>query len=95
MSKTRGIIITRKITIMKRAGSLLSNIEFTIVVVLTLPGGRLELFCCKLFVISVNALVAFSNLIVASLVASVAFSNSFEVSLLVAFVEGGWADVDW
>jgi hypothetical protein len=74
MSKTRGIIMMRKITIMKRAGRLLSNIELIIVVELTTDafvvegngGGGLatrilEIFCCKFFVILVSTSVAFSN----------------------------------
>jgi hypothetical protein len=92
MSKTKGIIIIRKITIMKRAGRLLSKIELIIVVALTavalavvvgngLAAEILEIFC-KASVALVNAAVAFSK-------ALVVFSNlpvTFSDMALVAFV---------
>jgi hypothetical protein len=93
MSKTKGITIIRKITIMKRAGRLLSKIELITVVALTAValvavGGSglaaakiLEIFC-KDSVALVNAAVAFSK-------ALVVFSNlpiTFSDMALVAFV---------
>jgi hypothetical protein len=72
MSKTKGIIIIRKITTMKTAGRLLSRIEVTILVVLTKVvlvvggGGALaaemleEIFCIALVALF-NALVALFN----------------------------------
>jgi hypothetical protein len=71
MSKTKGIIIIRKITIMKTAGRLLSRIEVTILVVLTkvtVVGGGCalaaeileEIFCIALVALF-NALVALFN----------------------------------
>jgi hypothetical protein len=93
MSKTKGIIIIRKITIMKRAGRLLSKIELITVVALTAvalavvvgsglaAAEILEIFC-KTSVALVNAAVAFSK-------ALVVFSNlpvTFSDMGLVAFV---------
>jgi hypothetical protein len=75
MSKTKGIIIIRKITIMKRAGRLLSKIELITVVALTAvalavvvgsglaAAEILEIFC-KTSVALVNAAVAFSKALV-------------------------------
>jgi hypothetical protein len=93
MSKTKGITIIRKITIMKRAGRLLSKIELITVVALTAvalavvvgsglaAAEILEIFC-KTSVALVNAAVAFSK-------ALVVFSNlpvTFSDMGLVAFV---------
>jgi hypothetical protein len=90
MSKTKGIIIIRKITIMKRAGRLLSKIELITVVALTAvalavvgsglaAAGILEIFC-KACVALVNAAVAFAKALVVFWVIFVAFSKA-----LVAF----------
>jgi len=93
MSKTKGIIMIRKITIMKRAGRLLSKIELIIVVELTavafavVAGSGLEAeeileIFCKACVALVNAAVAFAK-------ALVVFSNlpvTFSDTTLVAFV---------
>src|SRR5919106_1204517 len=93
MSKTKGIIIIRKITIMKRAGRLLSKIELITVVALTAvalavvvgnglaAAEILEIFC-KACVALVNAAVAFSKALVALANVPVTFSDM----ALVAFV---------
>jgi hypothetical protein len=92
MSTTKGIIMIRKITIMKRAGRFLSKIELITLLALTavalavvgsgLAAAKILEIFCKASVALVNAAVTFSK-------ALVVFSNlpvTFSDTALVAFV---------